>query len=1075
MLKKSIGKNTLRDPDKPGYTGQALKKLVLSVILGLVLVIFHPAGFVSSSYNLGEDFFDFGGKYGTSTNYILIDNIGNLVEHISHYVAPPPVPPNNPDTAPPAISNVQATNITYDSATITWTTDEPSSSYVNYGLTVSYGNTSGNSLMVLSHGVALSGLSTSTIYHFRVRSTDTSNNESVSSDYTFQTLTPPDTTPPIISNVAVSNLTDTSAAISWTTNEAADSLIDYGLTTSYGLSTLSINLVTSHSFVLTDLNRGTMYHFKITSKDAYNNSASTADLIFQTTDTAPPVISNLRIVDITETSANISWQTDELADSKIDYGLTTSYELGSVSDATRVLSHLIPLANLLPNTLYHIRAHSEDAAGLEAVSPDQTFLTLKDSVPPANVSNFAVAPGDSLNVLTWQNPIDVDFAGVLIKRSTSGFPADPSQGETVYNGTATNYTDRGLTNGVTYYYTAFAYDTSLNYASGALASGMPTAPPPPPPAEEVPPEAPGIPPGMPIPEVIMAEASPLEDFEFYLANRTIRVYPDSLSQITTLVGDKMSVFINREKFIVIPENITLNISDSNYLFASTIERYESDFSVPPVGEHNAIITIFYANNRASQANFKIIVKPKGFVYEVLEGERQPLDGAQVTLYFLAGGWQVWDAANYNQANPIIAAADGEFGFIVPNGTYYLKAEKSDYRTRETNRFEVLNNVVNSDIELLKTPPSLEEVIKPEAPLVENIKNVAVDLAQKSAYIAKIATQQMIDVAQNPAVEKANEQVAAPTVAAVAVVNTVAAANIFNVWAYLQYLLTQPIILLQRRKRKGWGVVYNSLSKLPLDLAIVRLFNQNTGRLIQTRVTDKEGRYLIMAAPGLYRLETAKRGFVSPTVYLKNFKEDGAYADLYHGETMEVKEKGAVITANIPLDPIEEKPSKGRLSRQRVLKGIQFALSFSVIILAGIFVIISPKIHTIIIFVSQIVLFLLFLRLARPPKPKGWGIVYDKETKHPLKQTVVRIFETQFDKLVGSQITDSKGRYAFLTGRNVYYVTAEKEGYESAKTDQIDIRKKDKKELVAPDIPLPKTKQENKEKIQFGDSRLEVEQ
>src|SRR5207237_2868725 len=48
---------------------------------------------------------------------------------------------------------------------------------------------------------------------------------------------PADTTPPVISNVAASGLTLSSATITWNTNEAADSQVEYGTTTAYGSST----------------------------------------------------------------------------------------------------------------------------------------------------------------------------------------------------------------------------------------------------------------------------------------------------------------------------------------------------------------------------------------------------------------------------------------------------------------------------------------------------------------------------------------------------------------------------------------------------------------------------------------------------------------------------------------------------------------------------------------------------------------------------------------------------------------------------------------------------------------------
>jgi PGF-pre-PGF domain-containing protein len=94
------------------------------------------------------------------------------------------------DTVPPVISNVTASSITTSSATITWTTDEPSDSIVEYGTTIAYGLTSSDATLVTSHSRSLTGLSAGTTYHYRVKSTDNAGNPAVSSDYTFTTSSP---------------------------------------------------------------------------------------------------------------------------------------------------------------------------------------------------------------------------------------------------------------------------------------------------------------------------------------------------------------------------------------------------------------------------------------------------------------------------------------------------------------------------------------------------------------------------------------------------------------------------------------------------------------------------------------------------------------------------------------------------------------------------------------------------------------------------------------------------------------------------------------------------------------------
>lgn len=91
------------------------------------------------------------------------------------------------DTTPPVISNVQATAITASGATITWSTDEPADSVVEYGLTTSYGSSVSNTTDVTNHSLPLTGLTGNTLYHYRVKSTDAAGNMTASADHSFQT------------------------------------------------------------------------------------------------------------------------------------------------------------------------------------------------------------------------------------------------------------------------------------------------------------------------------------------------------------------------------------------------------------------------------------------------------------------------------------------------------------------------------------------------------------------------------------------------------------------------------------------------------------------------------------------------------------------------------------------------------------------------------------------------------------------------------------------------------------------------------------------------------------------------
>jgi hypothetical protein len=91
------------------------------------------------------------------------------------------------DTNPPAITSI-SDNVSTSAATIRWTTDVPSTSQVEYGITSSYGNTTDlDTELVTSHSVSLSGLESGTTYRFRVKSADEAGNKAVSSEDNFTT------------------------------------------------------------------------------------------------------------------------------------------------------------------------------------------------------------------------------------------------------------------------------------------------------------------------------------------------------------------------------------------------------------------------------------------------------------------------------------------------------------------------------------------------------------------------------------------------------------------------------------------------------------------------------------------------------------------------------------------------------------------------------------------------------------------------------------------------------------------------------------------------------------------------
>jgi hypothetical protein len=114
--------------------------------------------------------------------------------------------------------------------------------------------------------------------------------------------------------------------------------------------------------------------------------------------------------------------------------------------------------------------------GSVVVSENQTTtvnFTLTTQ-PPGPVGSLTATPGNGMNYLTWTNSTSPSCNGVVIRCSTTGYPAGPADGQLLLDrpaspGSSDSFTHAGLTNGVRIYYSAFAYfqDASRYYATTA--------------------------------------------------------------------------------------------------------------------------------------------------------------------------------------------------------------------------------------------------------------------------------------------------------------------------------------------------------------------------------------------------------------------------------------------------------------------------------------------------------------------------------------------------------------------------------------------------------------------------------
>ncbi len=167
-----------------------------------------------------------------------------------------------------------------------------------------------------------------------------------------------------------------------------------------------------------------------------------------------PIISGVTAVGATNVSANITWTTDQLTDSLVEYGTTVA--MGSTAgNAALVTSHNMLLSGLLPSTTYYYNVTSCNTLFVCSESGPFNFTTTSsvDLTAPAPVTGLGeTGVGVDWLAWSWTNPADADFSHVELWVN----------GSFLANTSALTYNVTGLVPNTTYQIEVITVDTSNN-------------------------------------------------------------------------------------------------------------------------------------------------------------------------------------------------------------------------------------------------------------------------------------------------------------------------------------------------------------------------------------------------------------------------------------------------------------------------------------------------------------------------------------------------------------------------------------------------------------------------------------
>ncbi len=317
-----------------------------------------------------------------------------------------------------------------------------------------------------------------------------------------------------------------------------------------------------------------------------------------------------------------------------------------------------------------------------------------------------------------------------------------------------------------------------------------------------------------------------------------------------------------------------------------------------------------------------------------------------------------------------------------------------------------------------TPPSAEED-GGENPFLGEVKSAIDDIGRGIQESFKEIPKEAADTVSIAGI-------ALPAVFFVATQPAAAASIPLRLWNIV------PTLLGFKRKKRPWGTVYDSITKQPLDPVYVTLSDMK-GKEIATTITDLDGRFGFLVAPGMYTIAVHKDNYEFPSKKLVGQEHDELYNNLYFKETVQITNQDELLIKNVPMDALNfnwnefEKAKNKKLmkfysKRDLFLANISAVAFYAGIISSVVLMFLAPApLNYIIVGIYAVVLIMRALGI----KPKKPGHVIEKETGFPLSFGIIKVFSAALGKEVAHAIIGKTGKYYILVPNGEYYMKISK--------------------------------------------------
>lgn len=291
------------------------------------------------------------------------------------------------DKISPKIFNSKIFGITASSAIITWQTDEPSDSLVNYGLNRNYGMNRDPFYDKMDHEIVLDDLLPDTTYYFRLISADVDGNQAISNDFTFVT--------PAKEKKEVSTEQETSPGPSdqpgqYPGASETDNLYEFP-----SMEEATREQVTQIIETIGQITNEKV--LEIIQKQIQQQAGESEDQL--------QIILDQVDVETGIDYAIIKWKTNKEANTAValvtekDFNINAAnpyaWQEGNFDE--QVVDHVVNVTGLIPATTYHFQVTSKTILGQESKSLDQVFVT-KSVLPEIYNINIAKIEEEAVTI-----------------------------------------------------------------------------------------------------------------------------------------------------------------------------------------------------------------------------------------------------------------------------------------------------------------------------------------------------------------------------------------------------------------------------------------------------------------------------------------------------------------------------------------------------------------------------------------------------------------------------------------------------------------------------------------------------